>query len=393
LSKEFEIHVNFAKSILKQFWEKYKEDRKIVATFLLVGSLHDRSIRVEIVKDSNLNTIKEKFMNIDCEHLYSLQKSLKDLELLALAGDGDFHYSAIKWHSYFTKSNEEIHKFKYIESIKKEKQISKKMNFLTSTLLKNLTENENNAKNIFDEKNLSFTSESSNNLKSLKYNTTVLKMPIQSNKVEFNSTFGKKNKLQNYNEDAQKNSLHPSDIEMQVPKKEHSKSYTNKDIKIKINKDIINLQFEKEIKSISKNDELEKNNNRNTQSKRRSYTQKNNVPLKRKRIIVINSSEDEFDNNIDEESEQIEQLTNARAKFPLLESVKYENDKHMIKKTIDKTFKDDDGYFVTKRINIHEIANNNDECINHKYHESHKPKSLEVKAKKQTTLMYFFKKS
>lgn len=51
---------------------------------------------MEVARASDLDATKQKFARLDFEHIYSVQRTLPDIELLANAGDGDARYSAIK---------------------------------------------------------------------------------------------------------------------------------------------------------------------------------------------------------------------------------------------------------------------------------------------------------
>ncbi|XP_011502521.1 PREDICTED: DNA polymerase delta subunit 3-like [Ceratosolen solmsi marchali] len=383
LSKELKIHVNIAKNILKQYWEKYRNDKNIIATFLLVGPLHDRSIHVAIVKDSNLNNTKQKFIYVDCEHLYSLQKSLNDIELLTLTDEGDFHYSAIKYNSNILKNNE-IHSFYHTGISRNKKHVSNEFNSSYSSF-KNVIKNETIKKEIFEEMNGDLI----NNLTSLEYYKKT-KIPIQLSKPGSNAFSENKSQISNIVQDSSnnewKNSEHAFSMELHVSKKADLKLYVKNDNVIQKEKDNINLQFEKNISNTSKNKFV------NDQFNSKNCIKKNEPP-KRKRII-IDSSEDEFSNNDDkEENEQVEQVLKVRNKSPIIQSKILQDNKHITKKIIDKTFKDEDGYLITKRVHIYEDSNDNDKYIKNKKEEFHKSKSVEVKAKKQTTLKYFFKKS
>ena len=59
---------------------------------MLIGNLKTSGMRVEVVKDCDLEESKEKFERIISRHVYSSQKTFLDIELLATAGKGDSKY-------------------------------------------------------------------------------------------------------------------------------------------------------------------------------------------------------------------------------------------------------------------------------------------------------------
>lgn len=108
LSKELGIHVNLAKQILWQFFKEHDKGKNALATFTLMGYLADGGLRVEVVKESDLSAAKQKFIKIKAMHLYSLQRALPDLELLALCENGDHKKGAIICKEIVTRSGEEL---------------------------------------------------------------------------------------------------------------------------------------------------------------------------------------------------------------------------------------------------------------------------------------------
>ncbi|XP_012062906.1 PREDICTED: DNA polymerase delta subunit 3-like [Atta cephalotes] len=106
LSKELQVHVNVAKQILWNFYQKYHSNN-IECTYLLIGHLKEKGIHVEVVRDSDVSKAKEKFSKIISEHVYSVHKPIMDLQLLATADSGDVKYSAIKFDAKI-RSDEEM---------------------------------------------------------------------------------------------------------------------------------------------------------------------------------------------------------------------------------------------------------------------------------------------
>ncbi|XP_018346926.1 PREDICTED: DNA polymerase delta subunit 3-like [Trachymyrmex septentrionalis] len=119
LSKELHIHVNIAKQMLWDFYQKYQSNNNIECTYLLIGHLKEKGMRVEVVKGSNLSEAKEKFNKIISEHVYSVHKPIADLELLATSGSGDTAYSAIKCDACKERTDEEMQLLRWGTTAKK----------------------------------------------------------------------------------------------------------------------------------------------------------------------------------------------------------------------------------------------------------------------------------
>ncbi|XP_029667405.1 DNA polymerase delta subunit 3-like [Formica exsecta] len=118
LSNELHVHVNIAKQILWELYQKYK-NKDIECTYLLIGFLKDNEMRVEIVKESTLSKAKEKFDKIISQHLYSVHKPLANLELLATSGPGNINYGAIKCDACKERSDEEMQLLRWGTAAKK----------------------------------------------------------------------------------------------------------------------------------------------------------------------------------------------------------------------------------------------------------------------------------
>ncbi|XP_046734392.1 DNA polymerase delta subunit 3-like [Diprion similis] len=113
LSKKLGLHVNLAKQILWQFWKEQEQRKKVLATLTLIGYLDDDVLRVEVVKEEDLASAKRKFKKLSAEHLYSLQRALPDVELLALTGNGDHQHGAIVCKEIIARSGEELNELRW----------------------------------------------------------------------------------------------------------------------------------------------------------------------------------------------------------------------------------------------------------------------------------------
>lgn len=138
--------MNVAKVILWNYWEQNKS-KDLVATFMLIGYLKSGGMRVEVVRDSDLAEAKEKFEKIISEHIYSVQKTLTSIELLAGSGEGDSRFSAIKCIENSLLSDQELQKMRWGEASTSVNVDDKKQN--TASEKKNAVVEK---KNIFDRK-------------------------------------------------------------------------------------------------------------------------------------------------------------------------------------------------------------------------------------------------
>ncbi|XP_018403532.1 PREDICTED: DNA polymerase delta subunit 3-like [Cyphomyrmex costatus] len=119
LSKKLHVHVNIAKQILWNFYQKYRSGNNIECTYLLIGQLSENGMHVEVVRYSDVSKAKEKYSKIISEHVYSVHKPITDLQLLATADSGDVKYSAIKFDTKM-RSDEEIQLLRWGTAAKKD---------------------------------------------------------------------------------------------------------------------------------------------------------------------------------------------------------------------------------------------------------------------------------
>ncbi|KAJ8666868.1 hypothetical protein QAD02_008530 [Eretmocerus hayati] len=418
LSKEFEVHINAAKDILKQYWNKFKVSEQLTATFLIIGQLKDDSLRIEVVRDSDLETSRNKFMKIHCEHVYSLQKSLPDIQQLAFSGEGDLRYSAIKCSGIAIReppviskkdNKSELENRSQNGSILKQQEETNKNQSQTSqdkvNTQKNQIPNESLSKKNEDHKEksgkLSKEKQVKKKAEGKKSNGDSQK---KENKLNF---FGAKSKeapkgkvsenkkeTEHASDESQKN-----DPELELSKQADEK--VPRDVRKSENSD---KQKPKNDEQQTETDSQKRNNgqkSKNTKSNRgtkRNRSQEKGALSKRKRIVVMDSSEDESHDSSHEPEEEpmevVEEPVKKQSSACLSPPAeKRENGKRMVRKTVDKVFKDENGYLVTKREYVYEPVSDEQESVEAKKEEVKKSKPVEVKAKKQTSLMSFFKKT
>ncbi|XP_018055400.1 PREDICTED: DNA polymerase delta subunit 3-like [Atta colombica] len=411
LSKELRIHVNIAKQILWDFYQKYQSNNNIECTYLLIGHLKEKGIRVEVVKGSNLSKAKEKFSKIISEHVYSVHKPIADLELLATSGSGDTTYSAIKCDACKERTDEEMQLLRWGTT---KKVTMENVTNLKSTNLTNSSKVEKNSKatkkngfnNLF---NMVEKSKNSEKLKSFQESDKD-SMKKEKNIAEKDKNFILKDK------DFSKNSVE----KIQNLTEKNKNSMANPTIK-KISpqnnfkKGNLDNFFEKlpsppkstaeVISSEKKNDNAKKEftEGKVIKEKKKSHGKKRNrsketneVAKKRKRIVTqTDSSDSEIQSDIEMEESvpEMEPEIPMKAKSPSPPKVKHENGKRKILKLINRTYKEGE-YIVTKKEHVYVSCSEDEEEkeeIKRKEQKKIEAKMEKVK-KKQSTLTNFFKK-
>ncbi|CAK9829154.1 DNA polymerase delta subunit 3 [Anthophora retusa] len=393
LSKELEVHVNIAKQILWEFWQRYKEEKRFDSTFLLMGVLHDDSMRVEVVKEKDLLTAKEKYNKVISEHIYSLQKVLSDIHLLGNTENGDIKYSAIKCFENNERSDAEMHALRWgdrsneVQSVPQEKVAS------ISEPIKPKQDVSPEQKQIDKKKN--------------------------SEKKGFNNLFGKainKQKSPLASSGTKTMEVDPSNCTKQaskdVPesvKKATVKGGLDSFLQQSKNHGLLADSPEKnKYESSTEKENTEKrimseNNKKpakNVRGKKRTHSKDtNNATKRRKRITIQSESSDTGSSDNEGQEEHLpsspETVQPVKICSPPPPHVQIENGKRKVLKIVDKTF-EEDGFLVTKKVHVYESCSEDEsEMIESEKPVAHETHS-EAKAKKntkQTTLMTFFKKS
>lgn len=393
-----EVHVNVAKQILWEFWQRYKEEKNFDCAFLLMGILHDGGMHVEVLKEKDLLRAKQKFTKIVSEHIYSLQKVLPEIQILGLAENGDVKYSAIKCLECNERSDKEMHILRWgtvlpeVQSIPQEKaeSISKpiKEGIQESPENKSVVIKKNTQKkgfnNLFEKANnrqKTLSSTSSNREKLEMDTSNKMKQTSKGNSFELMEKTIQKGGLDNFLQQGKNLVETVSSVSQKV--KENTNS-------------IVQENVEKKVTLENKN-----NKKKNIRGKKRNRSKEDNgIVKKRKRITIQSDSSDTelSDKEQEEESEVVpspEKCSSVRTRSPSPPKVKFESGKRKILKMVDKTFMED-GYLVTKKVHVYESCSEDEpeitevkKSITPELH----PETKGKKNTKQTTLMNFFKKS
>lgn len=444
LSNELHVHVNKAKQILWEFYQKYKNNN-IECTYLLIGLLKDNEMRVEVVKESAIFKAKEKFNKIISEHIYSVHKPLVDLKLLATSGSGNVNYSAIKCDACKERSDEEMQLLRWgiaakkitmengtnlkpidttnPSKIEKNSITAKKSGF--NNLFGSTAKSKNTEKSTFQEQDKNSTKKDKNFLKekdltkkdtdSMEKDETLRKEVKELTEKQQDSVKNDKNSVEK-NKGSSKN----SPMEKTKGSIEKSKGTVNsRKVSPKSNsvkKGNLDNFFGKssssskptEILTEQKNETAKEEvaekrkvkNKENLRGKKRNRSKETDETAKKRKRIVVqsDSSDSEIQSDIEmEESvpESPEPETVTRPKSPSPPKVKCENGKRKVLKLVNKTYKEGE-YIVTRKEHVY-VSCSEDEEEKKEEEKKREVKKVEAKVekvkKKQSTLTDFFKKS
>ncbi|XP_076649766.1 uncharacterized protein LOC143357276 [Halictus rubicundus] len=438
LSKELEVHVNIAKLILWEFWQRKKDEKTFDCTYLLMGILKEDGIRVEVVKEKDLESAKDKFTRVISEHIYSLQRVLPDIQTLGLAENGDVKYSGIKCLENNERSAEEMHAIRWgaaateISSVPHEetsaaKSIKEKEEKSSEKKSDDIKKSDQQkgfsslfGKAINKQKSPPSTSFSS----SEKANSS--KQTKQSPKKETSKSSKKstqKGGLSSFLQQG-KNQVKPTNsassetekaTNSAVKETEKATNSTVKETEKAINSTVKETEKAKNsaIKETEKTtnsavketlkekvtSEAKSNQNKNTRGKKRNRSKEISTAVKRRKRIAIQSDSSESGSSGEEEeippSPSPEKVSHVRIRSPSPPKVKHEGGKRKVLKMVDKTF-EEDGFLVTKKVHVYESCSEEEPEVTEPKKsvtpESH-PEPKGKKNTKQTTLMNFFKKS
>nr|XP_003702153.1 PREDICTED: DNA polymerase delta subunit 3-like isoform X2 [Megachile rotundata] len=394
LSKELEVHVDIAKQILWKFWQKYKKEKSFDCTLLLMGILPDDGMRVEVVKEKDLESAKEKYEKVLSEHIYSLQKVLPNIQLLEMAENGDIKYSAIKCIENNERSNDEMHMLRW-GTLSNEVQPAseEKVDCKSEPIKVKEVKEETSPKNKVDDKKKVGQKKGFDNLFGKVTNKQKSISTLSDAKKADSTQATKKG-------DTSKSSKKPTQgglsSFLQPTKNEEVKNTVASEIK-KDTELVIKEKTEKEV--VPNNNKQQK---KKTQGKKRNRSKDTTSAAKRRKRITIQDDSSDTDENegnedltSDEEQRRIvesspEHVSPVKVQNDSPPRIKVENNKRKVLKTVDKTF-EEDGFLVTKKVHVYESCSEEEpEIVEPK--KSTPPKSKEKKNNKQAAITSFFKK-
>lgn len=364
-------------------------------------------MRVEVVKQSNLDAAKDKFYNIISEHLYSIQKSIPDLELLFMNDKGDVRFGAIKCNESVERSDEDLSILRWgllfkDHPILKQDEKLKSINKSEEVQISETNEYNQTSKKSTEKKTLPVSQKTG-------LNNLFAKVPNKD--IPSTSTLTYINK---------ETSPKQKSIDRQNSFPKESKSIKKKD-KSGItgffgkSSDVIKDSDKEEQTDISMKNDTEdnaktqvistKNNDKpkkETRGIKRNCSKEPKNTIKKRRRIIANDdltdsqSEDEHMKSTESESEkEMEIISDNKEKSSSPHRMVDNNGKARILKVVDQTY-EEDGFLVTKKVHVYENCSEN--VTETRVKEETKKKEsagvAKVQAKKkQTTLTSFFKKS
>lgn len=417
LSKELGIHVNLSKQILFEYWEKQRREKDAIsATFLLMGYHDDGEMRVEVVKEADLPRAKKNLSRIVSEHVYSLQKTLPDIELLAIADKGDSQQSAVRCNEAVVRSEHEMEVLRWGSALHTNKNAAAAQ---TSTAKNQKPEQakESTAKSSVASKPQEKTQKNAFN--------NMFAKAIDKQSKEKAAPSGKKAKTTTPPKNAWFEAARKPKIDKSPESKTEEKSKTDKESppekksKAEVTppkKDSPSENKSKTKKSGSEEpmvvDEapekvtggIKKKPAASSSSrgkKRQSTAKKESNSKRRKRIVVAESSEesscsDAEDIREPEPDEPDSPVIERKRTCPSPPLEKTEGGRRKVRKLVDKTFMDEDGYFVTKKEYVYEsCSDKEEEEVKAEVVEpaTSEPPAAKNNKQKQATLLNFFKRS
>ncbi|CAD6208494.1 GSCOCG00010494001-RA-CDS [Cotesia congregata] len=429
LSKELEIHVNVAKQVLEEYWNKNKSSDELVATIMIIGYTKDGGMRVEVIKESDFvaaaaAAAADKYDRIISQHLYSLQKSLPDLQLLAEVGQGDTKFSAITCKNAVVLSDEELFKRRWgreqtyevpVEHKPPEPKkgimssFAKAADKVSDSKSNNDKSDDNNVSNGVKDKEEKVEVKKVSPVKNKPADTKkgVPKKPVQSQKTGLNNLFGKvaaaNSKKSPPKKDSDKEKENKSNgVEDSPMEIDESQVVVSNGLSVsKSNSEVSNSEASQKSNGSTKANKVKSKQNRGSKRNRSRDSSKEDTK-KRKRIFIASDSSDE--SAAEQEPDFFDDLPppepTVTRKSPSPPPVKLVEGKRKVRKAVDKTFVDEEGFLVTKKTFVYESASDEETPPPAVVKEREVKKATDKaavaqikKQNKQTSIMSFFKKA
>lgn len=422
--------MNVAKQVLEEYWNKNKSSGELVATIMIIGYTKDGGMRVEVIKESDFVAAADKYDRIISQHLYSLQKSLPDLQLLAEVGQGDTKFSAITCKNAVVLSDEELFKRRWgrdkiseapAAPVIAHKPPEPKKGIMSSFAKaaekvsdskSNDKSNDNNVTNngVKDkEEKVEVKKVSPVKNKPADTKKGVPKKPVQSQKAGLSNLFGKvaaansKKSPPKKDSDKEKEKENKSNGVEECPMEvdESPVKESNGLSASKSNSEVSNSEASQKSNGSTKSNKVKSKQNRGSKRNRSRDSSKEDTK-KRKRIFLASDSSDE--SATEQEPDLFDDLPppepTVTRKSPSPPPVKLVEGKRKVRKAVDKTFVDEDGFLVTKKTFVYESASDEETPPPAVIKEREVKKAADKaavaqikKQNKQTSIMSFFKKA
>lgn len=441
ISKELCIHVNSSKSLLQTFIEKTKQKEPKIdlnINYIVSGLCDDNKALTTVCSESDIDSVKNKLKQVFYDHIYSVSTGSPKVDNVALMAINKFEdfplcIGLIKSSSCSKRSTDEIGSLKTHSQNNVSTQPQKSSSFpgmtRTKTEKREAEKKENEASKTTTEQVKKVKSEPSlkSELKSPTKDpngkmTTDSKTKLDSkskNQKGIAGFFGKQTGTSNKNVVQKK--------EVPVINPEIDSKDDVKEVKMEIDDYSPTPPVVPEAKKIdTKTNAHKKEDNKKgkQQSNNKSLTQIKKtakVDKKRKRVLHVSESESDDDKDpfvdVDDTAVQNHESDDEIPPTPTVNTVKVTSamvNPKKRRKIIDKTYTDDEGYILTKKVEVYESCSENEEETaakdnvvvknkvevkketspkeNKKETKNSKKKISPPQKGKQATLMSFFKK-
>ncbi|XP_072929217.1 DNA polymerase delta subunit 3-like [Epargyreus clarus] len=414
LSKDLCIHVNNSKLLLKRIVNSVRQDRpdlQLNVTYILSGATDSNNAKTIVCPEEDLGKQKESFKNIFFEHIYSVNMGRPRVDTAAYLTVNKFDdfvlcSGLIKSSQCDKRTSVEIGNLK---SSSHEITVPEKSKSLpASSKIKQESDTKKN--NYTEIKPVSKDKESKSEPIIKKEVVSPKKETSGNNKPKLSSTNGHKTQKGIAGFFSKPNNSTKKEVKPVIQ--------NGNDAKVKVEKNNSKVEeMETEPSNMLPiNDKLKKDDNANKILNEIKKSSK--VDKKRKRVLHVSDSDSDHENNDpfvdDSNTEQVitHESDDEIPPTPTTNSIKITSgivNPKKRRKVVDKTYTDEEGYILTKKVEVYESCSENEEDIKEvkeklqpkivKTETSPKEKSSGNKKKvsppqkgKQPTLTNFFKK-
>ncbi|XP_072382492.1 uncharacterized protein PolD3 [Diabrotica undecimpunctata] len=366
LARDLKVSIQDAKYLLAKYVKDQRKlnPKQLAVTYVLTGVLHGKGNAVIIVKETDLEEKRSLFDNVESETLFSVQKC-KEIDLNSLSLVYDVTKAA---ESPLLGSIVSKHCIKRTLKVKKlppppPSTIKGKSSFfLPKTSSSTSLKSEESSSSKDEPKQRQNNKEKEADKKSTTNTKPKGGLSAFFSKTSSSSSIKSENGIKK--EYSTISSSQPSELEelMEVDFQESSEEFKVDSKKIKNESNVDIKEGRQEVVKDEGKNNIKKSdvkNKKNKNKREREKSQEKSVK-KRKRIVerMDSESDDMFENDeediVEKSDEEPERASSPVAKKPLAP-------KNKIRKAVDKTYMDEEGYIVTKTEYVYESAPEDDE--------------------------------
>lgn len=375
LCQVLKIHVNTAKQLLHAFLQGDAVADKVLVTYLIGGDLKDgRGKQIKLVEDGVRESTKSLFSRLTTDHIYSIQKSgngLKPVDLFnshphfLVNSDGP-RFSTVQPSKEIEKREVKVPVVMVQKDIplKTSKPVKPEEKNVDKQKANNAEEPPSKQKKASPEKN---SKQPANKAKSQgiagMFNRQAEKKKVESpsDKPEVKEVKKKTSGISGFfqKQPAKKESPEPESMETDsdLPIKETNNKVEQKQKNIQVNKEEKAKQTESENNKLTMKDKKFKGKENRKKRKKRDEEKEDESRKKRKRIVSLLSSDSESSGEGESECEmEVEAPPAVTEPAPEEEEdiIPPTPGRKRVRKQIDKTYTDEDGFILTKKEYVYE---------------------------------------